>query len=915
MSGRPWFSGWRGLGLYQEGIERQWYRGWLSPYLYPVEYSFPTADGLTGTTVPLVWIETALDTGTLVYAKVDLPDPSTYFGGYKQARLLSVGAIKRALSDRMGNPEAATFSATLSDHDRTIRAKLESALSRWFLNRIVTVRMISDEGRRALGLPRLVAIGYLRDYAPISPLQFTILAEDYLAIFLGLGENEQQIPKRTITRTDFPDCPTDQIGKAVPIVYGAVSDEASATAAPTLTGDAARGAYIDADGQWHNGWGDLPDPPSPPTNVTAVENVGGSLQLGDVPGNAYRFMVTSVDAAGVESDPDTFDEALATTCTIVANNASIDVSWTAPGVPPTKYRVYMGLNYYGPRWLQVAEVASPTVTVNLDNCPSFAEWTALNMTQLATGATQILFAQYWYYAVSALMADGETGLSATCFGESRGYRRPIQVAWNAVAGALEYRVYRRGAAGTWDRMWSVSAAVTSFDDDLLDTGVTFVTGSPAATGLVPLMWVGSEVDSGGATWSRFLVAGHAVKEIEDLFVDGVRVDSGNYGVTFACPGKAGYATYFPNTGNPQYRDLNGRRYTLVYIRGPQADEITAGNKALTANVQGIEDVGDGTGTLISDGFDQYLHAFRNWFLQDYQGGAWFSSGPTWPAAFGLPAIEVLDDGSFDDAKAVAATRIAGGYLGAWVLGANGTQESIRTWIQRLNLSLDAFSGFSRRCQFFVRLIDTSIDVLAAAVPFRQVTDIFGQSFKVTDRVADLENVIVYSWGRNYVEGTWRHDADEVSDAIAIANAQQTKRSQTVELWLAPNATQALDVASRRLTRTKEPPRVVEFTTGLQALNTELGDVIKVTHLEGIGLAGWTDRPIFVTRHELDPDKLTITLEGFDVDRLFVGAFILGDETLLAATWALADANDRQYGYLCDETTEEFSDGAAGKRLR
>jgi len=44
------------------------------------------------------------------------------------------------------------------------------------------------------------------------------------------------------------------------------------------------------------------------------------------------------------------------------------------------------------------------------------------------------------------------------------------------------------------------------------------------------------------------------------------------------------------------------------------------------------------------------------------------------------------------------------------------------------------------------------------------------------------------------------------------------------------------------------------------------------------------------------------------------ACILGDGTVLAASWATADADDRQYCYLCDSTTSAFSDGEPGKML-
>ena len=881
------------------------------------EETIPVVDNLTGLMVPLVWAEVTLDDGTLVYAKVDLPDPASYFGGFKEARLLSVGAIKRALSDRMGNYEAAQFGATFSDFDRKIRGKLASQVTKWFMNRFVTLRMISDEGRRAGRVPRTIAIGYLRDYAPISPLQFSITCEDYLALFVGLGQNEKQIPKRTISKADFPSCPNEVVGKAVPIIYGRMTDEAtSGITTPVITGTPSRGAILNDPAYPLAGYGDLPlGLADRPTNVVVSATAGGSLSL-DVPNSEYGAIVTAVDANGVETDPCTFyyngynggrgrfSDGPMAYAEVTAGNQTIHVSWD-PAAGAAKYRVYLAWYYYGARFNQCLEVVGTSC--------DFTAGGGWMETGAATtpGNIGVTFGAMWWYAVTAVAADGsESAKSTTVFGASGPFRRHVRIEWAAVAGAVAYRVYRRSVTTSWDRRWDVSAAATYFDDDQLDTGVNYITAAAPAGGLVGVTYVGQRNVS-SFLWDTFLVAGHAVAAIDSVFTGGVKIDPGSYGVTWLVPGKPGWPLATP------YADINGHRYTLIYVRGPESAAAIDGSKPITLNVQGIEDKGDSTGTLLTDGFEVYLHLMRNWILQDYQAGDWFSSGPTWPAAFGVTAVEVLDDASFAAAKANTDTRIAGGYQAALILGGSGTQDTVRTWIQRFNLGLDCWQGFSRKMQFFVKVIDTSSETLAAAMRYRQTTDIHRGSFLTTDMNREMENVVVYSYGRDYPRNAWLHESQEAQDSPSIAGSLQTKRSQTIENWVAPqgNSLMAYDVATRRLMRTKEPPRIVVFRTGLQALNTELGDVIRVTHLEGIGAGGWTDRPIFVTRHELDPDKLTIALEGIDVDRLFTGGFLLGSEVVLPASWAAATTVQREYGFLCDETTGQFSDGAAGKRLR
>lgn len=1022
------------------------------------EETFP--DPWSGETVPLLWAELALDTGTRVYAKVDLPDPASYYGGYKQARILTAGAIKRALSDRMGNYEAATFSLTLSDADREIRGLLGATATKWFLNRFVTLRMISDEYRRLLRVPKVVGIGYLRDYAPISPLQFSITCEDYLAIFVGLGQNEKQVPKRTITLDDFDGCPEDTVGKPVPVCYGDLSDALSdegpvqnVQAAEVSIGSPITGlaAVENTGGTLVNGSqiqiqvtavGDDGKEYDPSSAVNVSVGVGGSQAVYDATitppemmgmhhmsgagaFTAYRWgLVTALNQVGGvwhESDPGGWgdvhgdqDPNLAANCMMKVigtpervrfylfnvNDFSAlgfhptrnpDCPVGVAGDPPTPRIVriveadlagvvysaktggrpdsaYFGSAEFSPwgdvrnegithyanlysdtdgddfyaaavggsidlswdAWTPPSGVALDTYRVYYNDGSGWRYFdvagTATSLTAPDQGAP--VAAASYVYAVTAVFGGDQTVPSAEAVGATgvRLISPGIRVSWNALQNAESYYVYRRnrGATGLdsplsatlYNRRWPVTGK-TFFVDDLQDTGVELIDGIPKAEGILPVTYVGDVTLTGGQKWRRFLVCGHAVKQIVSLYQKDaneetyILVEPGQFGTDFLAPGQASWGTYFAT----DYLDVNGHRYTLIYARGPLGDAAAEGTRPLRVNLKGIEDVGDGSGTLITDGFAQYLHAMRNWILQDYQTGAWFAAGPVWPDSFGLGTTEVLDDQSFTDAAAVAATRIAGGYPGAFVMGANDTQDTVRTWIQRFNLSLDAFAGFNRRSQFFVRLIDTSASVLAAARKFTQIHDIVASSFKVIDKPADLENAVAYLFGRNYATGGWKYDVRTVEDAESIANVLQTKKSQTIELWMTPSSAQALDVASRRLLRTKETPRTVVFTSGLQAINVELGDVILVTHLEGIGGAGWTDRPIFVTRHELDPDGLTITIEGIDVYRIFAGAFILGDETALAANWGAADAADRAYGYLGDETTDEFSDGAPIKRLR
>lgn len=115
---------------------------------------------------PLVWVEWEGSDDTIrVWAPVDLPDPSTYYHGYKAPKLLSAGRVVRALSDEQGEYQGQTFEITVQDTDRDLRTLLGlSDGRRHLLNTRMVMRMISQADWRARRVPRTVAIGQVRNY-------------------------------------------------------------------------------------------------------------------------------------------------------------------------------------------------------------------------------------------------------------------------------------------------------------------------------------------------------------------------------------------------------------------------------------------------------------------------------------------------------------------------------------------------------------------------------------------------------------------------------------------------------------------------------------------------------------------------------------------------------------------------------
>ena len=104
------------------------------------------------------------------------------------------------------------------------------------------------------------------------------------------------------------------------------------------------------------------------------------------------------------------------------------------------------------------------------------------------------------------------------------------------------------------------------------------------------------VDSAGY---RYLVCAGAAKAVDTVYVSGTPTAASNYAVTRPV--------------------INGRTFTLIDFTSSQ------GAATITADVQGYETVGDGSGALITDPPTILAHLLTNWVYGDYRTGAWAST--------------------------------------------------------------------------------------------------------------------------------------------------------------------------------------------------------------------------------------------------------------------------------------------------
>lgn len=415
-------------------------------------------------------------------------------------------------------------------------------------------------------------------------------------------------------------------------------------------------------------------------------------------------------------------------------------------------------------------------------------------------------------------------------------------------------------------------------------------------GEVPVLFVGPRdlgTPEAADWWDEYLVCGHAIKSIEGWYFGGMRELDATEGADYLIPGKPAYTAKF---GSATYRDINGHRYTLVYARGDKSQQIKENPKRFTLNIIGIETVGDGTGTPIVKLLEIYLHALQNWILGNWQTGPWLPS-PRFPDSgpFAPPEEELshIDEPSFAKAQTVSETRMpvsgthpVAGYIGAGTIGGDGSFVSISDLIQWFNQSCDVESGYNRKCQFFVDMLDETRfdDVLPEITDFEHVIK---DSFDVVEDLTAHFNVVPFRYGRDLTltqdvnpptDGSTPVQQPEWTEEIAQDLPSQSAAQYGMVLTMGPlelhfvkDAAVARDIATRRLRRHRDPPRNIRLKVPLEGFDYELADLKCVTTFQGIGATGWAKEPFRIMKHDADPNDISVEIEGLDLSYLFTSA--------------------------------------------
>ncbi len=390
-------------------------------------------------------------------------------------------------------------------------------------------------------------------------------------------------------------------------------------------------------------------------------------------------------------------------------------------------------------------------------------------------------------------------------------------------------------------------------------------------GVVPFVYTGQRAIAyyNGAPWHEYVAFGHAPGgNVQSLFIpegpglstgtsypSRVAITGASPAVEYLFPGTAAWTAAF---GAAPYQEFNGNRYAVVYGFGPRSEINRTGQVPLVANWPGIEDVGDGTGNVITALRRQILHLWINWILQSYTSGAWL----------GIPSVGAgadlysrIDTTTFENLLTID---------GAFILGAGGRAWTLDELMNATAKNLHFEYGENRHGQIIASRQDPTQAINRALTAFAHTI----QGTYHAKRRRDLvKNTVTYRSGRRYVPplAGWTPAAGEllptttteqntdwlVEGTPLVDVASVTKygeRIENIDFDFVRDAAAADQVAQLVLDESAVAPVLATHTEGACGTETDLGDVDTLVHFDALSETARRER---CEVHELDVDDWTV----------------------------------------------------------
>lgn len=327
-----------------------------------------------------------------------------------------------------------------------------------------------------------------------------------------------------------------------------------------------------------------------------------------------------------------------------------------------------------------------------------------------------------------------------------------------------------------------------------------------------------------------------------------------------------------------------RRWTYLYLdqTHPAANPSRQGRIPITVNVCAREATGDATGNTITNPALIASHLLNTVWAQTVEDD-------DWPAQATRDGFSILDTDRF---AAVATICTGRGYVWAFMLGHSYRQVTLRSVLEQFVISGDFEPFITKFGQVGVTMLDRT-SAFSSATALTAEADILEESFEIDPKADAVENYIRYVYRRNYLtplhqptpeEGArlpqspfkadWLSDLQTVSDSTSIlalgGSPKGHRESQVLEMEFVRDQATADNLAAQRLAKRKNVNGRAEASFDLmlqKADGLELGDVVKVTHPQGLGASGWSSQRCQVRAIEEDWNTMTARVTVLDVHDL------------------------------------------------
>lgn len=822
------------------------------------EVALALVDAYLGTSHPLTRIRFAHKTlegldREYLWAGLGLTSLST--GEVTEERVVAIGDLVVQLSDRDGRSQDSTCTVTLSDLPDATTGQM---LLRGFLGSTTTVALMGVEvtfevnTKAEFGTKTWKPIfrGLVRSYDMPGDYLFAIECESWLA-----PRKRQAVLTRTAVQA-FPATPAQHRDRIAPWWYGRHSDEGSLEAAPVVVNQAGDGSSGPTDGFHEAGVADRGG--TIPTSFAPVAGgSGGTI----TPGNFVTFLQFKPTGG---SWSETTPLINGTPVTITADER---IQWTSDNMGAGTYRLWIA---EGTDWRRCGRY--------VDSATNSGEW---------DGANHEPGGNNWIhqYVCWENLPDGRTAVNLyPVISVGVGPLKTIQFAFTKNPAATSGGVAIKYPGSDYFLEFDVTAVVNILGTDHWlfqnDQSAAFyasgtpIAGLPTPRGVIPCFHVGQFTDLLGNVWDGFAVQGTALTSVDSLYVRtgdvAERVSDLLIGFDIAVPGHTNFTTWF---GSTTYRvGADGSRWTLVYVLGSSGyiTGLIDGSQTLWANIEGIEDVGDGTGALIEDIDDQIAHLVDNSLLRDAgeKLGDWVTSIPTYGDLTPRRSAAALVT-----AKANAASVFTAGRTASW-----GVATSITWDAQLAQLMIDAGAplaayGFDQAGQFVYVVTNPNADADAEVTERDEIL----RGFSGRDDRTGFFNVQPYQFGAVYAAtggvSSYSTVATPLRDTASLARYQKIgpQAAPMVSLAAITNSGQALQVIGQRVRFSATPPRSVPISSGYHWIHRSLGEVLGVTHRQGFTATGWTSHRVVVRAIRISAGSLSCELTCLDLPPAAGGA--------------------------------------------